>query len=72
MAKSSFTAGFAKARLAEGRAPMVAKIDTGRTTIEMEMSCMQDRATIVHKFLTHICNDDLSIKEVIDRTFPNA
>jgi hypothetical protein len=50
--KANFTAGFADARLEEGRAPMVAKLHTGDTVVEFETSFLKKHAWPLHRFLS--------------------
>lgn len=69
MAKASFTKGFAKARLDEGRAPMVGRLLTGDTTIEFETSFRQDRAWAVHNFLASLARNEVSPKEAFEKAF---
>jgi len=42
MSKATFTAEFAKEKLSEGRAPMVARLVTGDTIIDFETSFPRD------------------------------
>jgi hypothetical protein len=67
--KASFTAGFAKQKLAEGRAPMVAKFDTGDTIIELETSFPKDRAWKLYRFISGVADQDKNPEDVFKETF---
>lgn len=69
MGKASFTKGFAQERLAEGRAPMVARIDTGDTIIDFETSFPRERAWNVYNLLAKLADEDITPKEAFDKTF---
>lgn len=67
--KASFSKGFANEKLAEGRSPMVAKLDTGDTVVEFEMSFRKDRSWKLYHFLIALANDDVSPKEAFLEAF---
>ena len=54
--RANFTKGLADARLEEGRAPMVAKLDTGDTIVEFETSFLKEHAWPVHRFLSALAS----------------
>ena len=66
--KASFTKGFADARLQEGRAPLVAKLDTGDTVVEFETSFPLKYAWQIHRFLSAMATDN-SPKEAFEYAF---
>lgn len=67
--KASFSKGFAKEKIDEGRSPMVAKLDTGGTVIEFETSFRQDRSWKMYHFLIALANDDVSPEEAFKEAF---
>ncbi len=66
--KASFTKGFADARLEEGRAPLVAKLDTGETIVEFETSFPKEHAWPIHRFLSAMASGK-SPKEAFEYAF---
>ena len=68
--KASFTKGFADERLKEGRAPMVAKLDTGDTVIEFETSFVKSHAWPVNRFLSALASGK-SPEEAFEYGFGN-
>ena len=69
MGKATFTKGFANERLAEGRAPMVARLCTGDTIIDFETSFPKERAWNVYNFLANIAREDVSPKDAFEKAF---
>lgn len=71
MAKASFTKGFAAQKLAEGRAPMVARLNTGDTIIELETSFPIGRAWDLYRFLNQLSHESVTPQQAFDETFGN-
>jgi hypothetical protein len=69
MGKASFSQGFAKEKLAEGRAPMVAKMETDSTIINLETSFPMDRAWKVHLFLMQIADEKIEPIDAFKKAF---
>lgn len=69
MAKASFTKGFAAQKLSEGRAPMVARLNTGDTVIDFEMSFPIGRAWQVYRFLNQIAHESVTPDEAFKEAF---
>jgi hypothetical protein len=68
--RASFTKGFADEKLKEGRAPMVAKLDTGETIVEFETSFPKEHAWPIHRFLSAMASGK-SPKEALQNAFGN-
>ncbi len=69
MGKASFSKGFAKEKIAEGRAPMVARLDTGDTIIDFETSFPKDRAWKIYNLLAALADEDISPKDAFEKAF---
>jgi hypothetical protein len=69
MGKATFTKGFANERLAEGRAPMVARLCTGDTVIDFETSFPKERAWKVYNFLVSVAREEVSPKDAFEKAF---
>lgn len=67
--KASFSCGFEKAKLAEGRSPIVAKINTGDTVVEFEMSFQKERSWRLYHFMIALADDDISPEEAFKEAF---
>lgn len=70
--KASFSQGFAKEKLAENRAPMVAKLETNSTVVNMEISFSMDRAWKVHRFLLQVADEDIAPQQAFDKAFSES
>lgn len=68
MGKSSFSKGFAVEQKANGRAPMVARIDTGGTIIDFETSFPREHAWHVYNFIAKL-SESLSPQEAFEKSF---
>ncbi len=69
MGKAVFTKGFAKERIAEGRSPIIARIDTGETILDLEASFPKDRAWKVFRFISNISDERMTPQEAFDKAF---
>ena len=69
MAKASFSAGYAKMKLALGRSPMVARLHTGDTIVEFETSFPKDRAWLIYQFLQKMADEKTSPVDAFNETF---
>lgn len=69
MGKASFTSGFAKRKLAEGRCPVVGKIETEDTTISFETSVPKDLAWSLYRFVANIADGNTSPQEAFKNAF---
>ncbi len=69
MGKASFSSGFAKEKLSEGRAPMVARINTGETIIDFETSFPKERAWKLYNFISYLADKNISPEDAFKKAF---
>lgn len=72
MGKASFSKGFANEKLSEGRAPMVAKLNTGDTIVEFETSFPADRAWPLYAFIQKLADKSKSPNKAFAEAFKDV
>lgn len=69
MGKASFSKGFAAEKLSEGRAPMVARLNTTDTIIDFETSFPADRAWPLYRFIHLLADKSQSPEKAFKEAF---
>ena len=67
--KASFSKGYAADKLAQGRAPLVGRLNTGDTIVDFEMSFPKERAWQLYNFLIELSDQATTPQKAIDEAF---